>query len=66
MPAIAHTMTQRLLALDQQVLDQTLAVVSHPAAPNAPPFAGPVGAHLRHVVEHCDALVPIVSALTAP
>ena len=25
--------------------------------PNVPPFSGPVGAHLRHVVEHYEALV---------
>jgi hypothetical protein len=32
-------------------------VVSQHAAPAAPPFAGPVGGHLRHVVEHYEALV---------
>ena len=50
-------MKQRLLAFNQQMLDQALAVVRHHADPNAPPFAGPVGAHLRHVVEHYGALV---------
>jgi hypothetical protein len=57
MSASEQAMTQRLLAFNQQMLDQALAVVNHHAAPNAPPFAGPVGAHLRHVVEHYDALV---------
>ena len=52
---------QRLLGFNQQVLDQALAVVGGHAAPgapqSAPPFARPVGAHLRHVVEHYEALV---------
>jgi hypothetical protein len=52
---------ERLLRFNQQVLDQALAVVGRhevPGAPqSAPPFAGPVGAHLRHVVEHYEALV---------
>lgn len=57
MLAIAPTKTQRLLTFNQQMLDQALAVVSHHAAPGAPPLVGPVGAHLRHVVEHYEALV---------
>lgn len=52
---------ERLLGFNQQVLDQALAVVGGHAVPgaphSAPPFAGPVGAHLRHVVEHYEALV---------
>ncbi len=52
---------ERLLGFNQQVIDQALAVVGEFAAPGArhtaPPFAGPVGAHLRHVVEHYEALV---------
>ena len=56
---------ERLLEFNQHVLDQALAVVgAHavPAAPQSAPqsattFAGPVGAHLRHVVEHYEALV---------
>jgi hypothetical protein len=57
MLALEQTMTQRLLAFNQDVLDQALAVVSHHVAPNAPPFIGPVGAHLRHVIEHYEAMV---------
>ena len=57
MPATAQTMTWRLLDFNQQMLDQALAVVSQHEVPNAPPFVGPVGAHLRHVVEHYEALV---------
>ncbi len=52
---------ERLLRFNQQVLDHALAVVGGHAVPGAPhstpPFAGPVGAHLRHVVEHYEALV---------
>ncbi len=48
---------QRLLVHNQQMIDQALAVVGAHAAPNAPAFAGPVGAHLRHVVEHYEALI---------
>jgi hypothetical protein len=48
---------QRLLVHNQQMIDQALAVVGAHAAPTAPAFAGQVGAHLRHVVEHYEALV---------
>ncbi len=60
---------QRLLGFNRQVLDQALAVVGGHALPRVPqsappsvppslpPFTGPVGAHLRHVVEHYEALV---------
>lgn len=51
---------ERLLGFNQHVLDQALAVVREHAQPgarhSAPTFAGPVGAHLRHVVEHYEAL----------
>lgn len=46
-----------LLAFNQQMLDQALALVAFHAAPGAPGYAGPVGSHLRHVIEHWDALV---------
>ena len=52
---------ERLLGFNQQVIDQALAVVGEHATPDAqhraPPFAGPVGAHMRHVVEHYEALI---------
>jgi hypothetical protein len=56
---------QRLLGFNQQVLDQALAVVGEHlvssakpcTAPTPPPFAGPVGAHVRHVIEHYEALL---------
>ena len=61
MQTLGNATMQRLLGFNQQVLDQALAVVGGHAAPgapqSAPPFARPVGAHLRHVVEHYEALV---------
>lgn len=61
MQTLANSTMERLLGFNQQVLDQALAVVGAHAVPGAPhrvpPFAEPVGAHLRHVVEHYEALV---------
>ena len=57
MPTIGQTTTERLLGFNQRMLDQALEVVGEHAAPSAPSFAGPVGAHLRHVIEHYEALV---------
>jgi hypothetical protein len=65
MPSNEQTTMQRLLGFNQQVLDQALAVVGEhlvtsatpSMAPTAPPFAGPVGAHVRHVIEHYEALL---------
>jgi hypothetical protein len=61
MQTLGNSTMERLLGFNQQVIDQALAVVDEHAAPgarhSAPPFAGPVGAHLRHVVEHYEALV---------
>jgi hypothetical protein len=65
MPSNEQTTMQRLLGFNQQVLDQALAVVGEHLAssatpstePTSPPFAGPVGAHVRHVIEHYEALL---------
>jgi hypothetical protein len=61
MQTFGNLTMERLLGFNQQVLDQALAVVGGhavaAASRSAPPFAGPVGAHLRHVVEHYEALV---------
>jgi hypothetical protein len=61
MQTLGNSTMERLLGFNQQVIDQALAVVGEHAAPGArhtaPPYAGPVGAHLRHVVEHYEALV---------
>lgn len=49
-----------LLDFNQQVLDQALAVLGHFGATGQaakPALGGPVGAHLRHIVEHYAALV---------
>lgn len=49
-----------LLDFNQQVLDQALALLGHFGGMGQaakPPLSGPVGAHLRHVVEHYAALV---------
>jgi hypothetical protein len=48
---------QHLLAFNQQVLDQALALVALHAELGGPCYAGPVGSHLRHVIEHYDALL---------
>jgi hypothetical protein len=47
----------RLLHFNRQLLDQALALVSAHEAPSAPPFADQTGPHLRHVIEHYEALV---------
>ena len=52
-----NSTTERLLGFNRRLLDQALAVVDGHAVSGAPPYAGPVGAHLRHVVEHYEALV---------
>lgn len=57
MLAIERAATGCLMGFNQQMVDQALAVVGAHAAPGAPPFAGPAGAHLRHVIEHYEALV---------
>jgi hypothetical protein len=47
---------QRLLAFNQQVLGQALALVqAHQTG--QPRYEGPAGSHLRHIIEHYEALV---------
>lgn len=49
-----------LLDFNQQVLDQALALLAHfgfAGQAAKPTLTGPVGAHLRHIVEHYAALV---------
>lgn len=48
---------ERLLRFNAELLTQALALVAVHQAANAPAYAGPVGAHLRHVIEHHEALV---------
>lgn len=49
--------TRRLLAFNRELLDQALGLVAAHEGPGAPIYAGPVGAHLRHVIEHYEALL---------
>jgi hypothetical protein len=57
MPAASTDDLRALLVFNQQVLDQALALVALHARPGGPPYAGPVGSHLRHIIEHYDALL---------
>lgn len=57
MPPNPLVESHRLPGFNREVLEQVLALVALYEAPGAPPYAGPVGAHLRHVIEHYDALV---------
>lgn len=49
--------TDSLLHSAQATLEQLAALVRAHDAPGSPAFAGPVGSHLRHVIEHFEALV---------
>ena len=56
-PTDATADLQRLLHFNHQVLAQAQAlVVAHEGA-SAPAYDGPVGAHLRHVIEYYEALL---------
>lgn len=57
MPSAPVDHAQSLLNFNQHLLEQALTLVVEHGAPGAPPFAGPAGAHLRHVAEHYEALV---------
>ena len=57
MPPKPDPHTQDLLQFSIDVLDQAMALVALHELPGAPDYALPVGAHLRHVIEHCEALV---------
>ena len=51
----------KLLSFNSDVIDQALGMIflceSHNAAANIDIYAGPISAHLRHVIEHYDALL---------
>jgi hypothetical protein len=47
----------RLRRFNADVLRHGLAIVQAHERPGAPPYARPVGAHLRHVIEHYEALL---------
>ncbi len=46
------------------LLDQALALAAAHEAPGAPPYQRPVGAHLRHVIEHIESLLDARGAAT--
>jgi hypothetical protein len=56
-PHIAAEDTLRLLALNQQLLVQALHLAAAHGGPGRPPYAGLTGSHLRHVIEHYEALL---------
>jgi hypothetical protein len=60
MPTPDAIHNQHLLGFNQQVIDQALAVVATHGVAGAPAYAGPVGAHMRHVIEHYEALLDAV------
>jgi hypothetical protein len=57
MPSPDLSAAAALLGFNHQLLDQALGLVAAHEAPGAPAFAAPVGAHLRHVIEHYEALL---------
>lgn len=48
---------ERLLRFNHQLIDQALALVAAHEVPGAPAYAQQTGPHLRHVIEHYEALV---------
>jgi hypothetical protein len=55
--APAADATQSLLQTNRLLLDQALALVLAHQRPGAPDYERPVGVHLRHVIEHFEALL---------
>lgn len=55
--ADTSTDTDALLRFNHALLAQALALAALHEMPGSPPYARPVGAHLRHVVEHYEALL---------
>ena len=49
--------TLRLLQFSIDVLDQALVLVASHEPTVDPDYATPVGAHLRHIIEHYEALL---------
>ena len=48
---------KRLLRFSAAVLGQAFPLVAAHSRPDAPPYDYPIGAHLRHVIEHYEALL---------
>lgn len=55
MPNLQHSETQRLLQFSAAVIGQAFPLVAAHWQPGA--YAHPTGAHLRHVIEHYEALL---------
>jgi hypothetical protein len=53
----SRTPKDPLLAFNRQLIEQALALVAAHHTGCTAGYAGPVGAHLRHVIEHYEALV---------
>jgi hypothetical protein len=61
---VRRTSIDPLLAFNQRLIEQALVLVAAHGASGAPGYAGPVGAHLRHVIEHYEALIfPAVAGI---
>jgi hypothetical protein len=48
---------RRLIAFNAHLLEQAQTLAAAHAQPALPPYAGLVGSHLRHVIEHYEALL---------
>jgi hypothetical protein len=57
MPTCQDSHARHLLRFNAAVLNQALSLVAAHRKPTAPDYAYPVGAHLRHVIEHYEALL---------
>jgi hypothetical protein len=57
MPPAPVDDTQRLPAFNQHLIEQALALVAAHGGLGRPAYAGLAGSHLRHVIEHYEALL---------
>jgi hypothetical protein len=57
MQAATAEPSDALLRFNDEVLEQALHLVAAHAMPEGPRLAGTVGAHLRHIIEHHQALL---------
>ena len=57
LPCNPATDTDALLRFNHALLAQALALAALHETPGSPPYQRPVGAHLRHVIEHYEALL---------
>ena len=57
MPILQDSHAKRLLQFSAAVLGQAVPLVAAHGRPGAPAYSYPTGAHLRHVIEHYEALL---------